>query len=210
MSLFIVSKNHLVRDLIVASCMARDFIVTEVAETPDQISTLEQADVMLMHTQDLGQRIHNQIDSLHQRQPKLRIIIVTAAEITDKISRALNSKVQALLPENKSADVLMGTLAVVMEGYCVRPMVNHANSTGIPIKTSGLPAHMAKRNADAAQLSPRESIILQKLREGSTNKDIANDLGICQATVKVHLRACYRKIGAKNRTQAAVWASERL
>ncbi|MEX0303989.1 MAG: helix-turn-helix transcriptional regulator, partial [Leisingera sp.] len=59
-------------------------------------------------------------------------------------------------------------------------------------------------------LSEREQLILAKLTEGATNKSIANELGICEATVKVHLRTCFRKIGAQNRTQAALGASEQL
>ncbi|APG49386.1 helix-turn-helix transcriptional regulator [Phaeobacter porticola] len=59
-------------------------------------------------------------------------------------------------------------------------------------------------------LSMREWLILTKLIDGATNKSIANELGICEATVKVHLRTCFRKVGAKNRTQAAIWASEQF
>ncbi|AUR01947.1 helix-turn-helix transcriptional regulator [Phaeobacter inhibens] len=64
--------------------------------------------------------------------------------------------------------------------------------------------------AAACGLSGREWLILTKLIDGATNKSIANELSICEATVKVHLRTCFRKIGAKNRTQAAIWASEQF
>ena len=65
-------------------------------------------------------------------------------------------------------------------------------------------------SAAAHGLSGREWLILTKLIDGATNKSIANELGICEATVKVHLRTCFRKVGAKNRTQAAIWASEQI
>ena len=41
---------------------------------------------------------------------------------------------------------------------------------------------------------------------GASNKVIAYKLGIMEATVKVHLKSLLRKIGAANRTQAAIWA----
>jgi two-component system nitrate/nitrite response regulator NarL len=41
---------------------------------------------------------------------------------------------------------------------------------------------------------------------GDSNKVIANRLGTAEQTVKVHLKSLLRKIGATNRTQAAVWA----
>ena len=53
-------------------------------------------------------------------------------------------------------------------------------------------------SAAAHGLSGREWLILTKLIDGATNESIANELGICEATVKVHLRTCFRKVGAKN------------
>ena len=55
-------------------------------------------------------------------------------------------------------------------------------------------------------LSNREIEILTRLTSGHGNKQIANELGITEATVKVHLKSLLRKIGAVNRTQAAIWA----
>lgn len=54
--------------------------------------------------------------------------------------------------------------------------------------------------------SPRETAILQLLREGAPNKLIARQLSLTEATVKVHLKSILRKIRVSNRTQAAVWA----
>ncbi|MFS4583700.1 helix-turn-helix domain-containing protein [Phaeobacter sp. C3_T13_0] len=85
---------------------------------------------------------------------------------------------------------------------------------GSDIKPSGagLGQDLRSMPASAAErgLSGREWLILTKLIDGATNKSIANELGICEATVKVHLRTCFRKVGAKNRTQAAIWASEQF
>jgi two-component system, NarL family, nitrate/nitrite response regulator NarL len=55
-------------------------------------------------------------------------------------------------------------------------------------------------------LSARESGILRCLVEGASNKLIARQINISEATVKVHVKAILRKIGATNRTQAAIWA----
>ena len=55
-------------------------------------------------------------------------------------------------------------------------------------------------------LSERAVQILQCLVQGESNKMIANRLGIAEATVKVHMKSLLPKIGANNRTQAAIWA----
>ncbi len=55
-------------------------------------------------------------------------------------------------------------------------------------------------------LSSREAAILNALIHGASNKLIADQLKITEATVKVHVKAILRKIRVKNRTQAAIWA----
>lgn len=57
-----------------------------------------------------------------------------------------------------------------------------------------------------AQLSPREVDVLRSLSAGHPNKIIARQIGISEATVKVHMKAILRKLRAKNRTEAAMWA----
>ncbi len=54
------------------------------------------------------------------------------------------------------------------------------------------------------KLSARETQILRCLTQGDTNKLIARELGVAEATVKVHLKAILRKLKAANRTQAAI------
>jgi two-component system nitrate/nitrite response regulator NarL len=58
-------------------------------------------------------------------------------------------------------------------------------------------------------LSNREIDILQELGSGQSNKMIAVKLGIAEATVKVYVKRILRKIGVRNRTQAALWAAAR-
>jgi two-component system, NarL family, nitrate/nitrite response regulator NarL len=57
-----------------------------------------------------------------------------------------------------------------------------------------------------SQLSGREAAILNGLVQGASNKMIACQLKITEATVKVHVKAILRKIRVRNRTQAAIWA----
>jgi DNA-binding NarL/FixJ family response regulator len=58
-------------------------------------------------------------------------------------------------------------------------------------------------------LSSREKVVLVRLTDGRSNKEIARDLDLAEATVKIHVKSLLRKIGVKNRTQAAMWAIRR-
>ncbi len=60
----------------------------------------------------------------------------------------------------------------------------------------------------ADKLTPRELQVLKGLTEGKSNKEIARDLDITEPTVKLHMKTLYRKVGAANRTQAALIARE--
>ena len=63
-------------------------------------------------------------------------------------------------------------------------------------------------NPLAEKLTARELQVLQGLTEGKSNKEIARDLDIQEPTVKLHVKTLYRKVGAANRTQAAMIARE--
>jgi two-component system nitrate/nitrite response regulator NarL len=75
-----------------------------------------------------------------------------------------------------------------------------------------LPTSAAANNRPevGAKFSDREAQILRFLTQGASNKVIARDLGLAEATVKVHVKAILRKAKAANRTQAAMWASRLL
>ncbi len=60
------------------------------------------------------------------------------------------------------------------------------------------------------RFSEREDQILRRLAAGASNKVIARDLGITEGTVKVHVKSLCRKLGATNRTQAAIRGAPRI
>lgn len=68
------------------------------------------------------------------------------------------------------------------------------------------PLEAREQGKPGLQLSGREAAILNGLVQGASNKLIAYQLKITEATVKVHVKAILRKIRVKNRTQAAIWA----
>jgi two-component system nitrate/nitrite response regulator NarL len=59
-------------------------------------------------------------------------------------------------------------------------------------------------------LSVREIEILRRLVHGDSNKQISRRVEISETTVKVHVKAILRKLGVRNRTQAAIWGLDRL
>ncbi|MBA7930150.1 transcriptional regulator CsgD [Klebsiella sp. RHBSTW-00215] len=71
-------------------------------------------------------------------------------------------------------------------------------------------ADHASAPAESSPLTERECEILNELRCGATNMDIARALFISENTVRTHLYNVFRKLSVKNRTQAVSWANEHL
>ena len=131
---------------------------------------------------------------------------VTTARVVRRIA-ALN--VDALLFHDISSEVLWRSLDLVMLGQRLFPVTSLRASPSevvafpAALRTVQAPAPESHRQVD---LSAREEETLVKLADGASNKAIACELNIAEATVKVHVKALLRKIGVTNRTQAAIWA----
>ena len=62
----------------------------------------------------------------------------------------------------------------------------------------------------APSLTPRERELVDLIRQGLRNRDIATQLGVTEGTVKVYLHAIFDKVGVDNRTELAMRAAELL
>jgi len=56
------------------------------------------------------------------------------------------------------------------------------------------------------ELSKMEQVVLDRICLGESNKEIANHLNLQESTIKVHVRRSLKKLGANNRTKAALIA----
>jgi DNA-binding NarL/FixJ family response regulator len=71
------------------------------------------------------------------------------------------------------------------------------------------PPGVARRPAGDCPLSTRELEVLRRLARGMLYKQIASELGLSSSTVRSHLHNVYDKVGARDRAQAVLIATER-
>lgn len=57
------------------------------------------------------------------------------------------------------------------------------------------------------QLTPTQARVFRSVQSGLSNREIAHELGIAEATVKIHMTALMRRLSVRNRTQVAIIAS---
>jgi len=134
------------------------------------------------------------IRSIRQRHPRAKFVVLTTYEGDEDIHQALEA----------------GAL-----GYVIKGMPHEALISALRRVHAGgryLPAPIAKileaRTPDS-DLSPREREVLQLVVRGNSNREIALELGISEATVKTHISVILMRMGVSDRTQAAVAALQR-
>ena len=142
------------------------------------------------------------IEDLKSLAPNALAVILTERFDMGTMVSCFQSGAQGYIVKSMRAQPLMAALRLASLGEKVMPsdLANALDSRPVtsPIDLDGF---------HEANLSPREQDVLCCLMAGYPNKHIARQLGVCEATVKVHVKAILRKLKVRNRTQAAIWAS---
>jgi two-component system nitrate/nitrite response regulator NarL len=134
--------------------------------------------------------------------PQAKIVVLSAGCSRISLARAVAWSFDAYLLKDMSSETLTQSLQLVMLGQQIFPPGHMAPL----LQTEPKARPPEPRDPSSKGLSPRETQILRHLANGCSNKAIARELNISEATVKVHLNALLRKVRAANRTQAAMWA----
>lgn len=151
------------------------------------------------------------LKKFHDSNKICKSIILSAPLNSELISEALKAGVSTFLSQEISMHAMHKTIDFVRMGHSLISitqdflLLNNFSSH----ETSSLPneEHAALLpQICTSTFTPREQEICNFLKNGYSNKDIANSLKIAEATVKIHIKALLRKTGLKNRTQAAVWS----
>ena len=170
--------------------------------------------VIIEVSQNTG-RVLEIVRQVRERSPEVRIVVLADQFDLGFVRTAHEAGVTGFCSTASGPEVLIKSLELVMLGESVLPVaILRSVLDAAPQKQEQpLQDNMAEptlSDLKACKLSPREAEILGCLREGAPNKIIARKFDVTEATVKVHVKAILRKIGAANRTQAAMWASQRL
>lgn len=111
---------------------------------------------------------------------------------------------QAFMPTSIEPQIALQAFAFVIGGGTYFPREALLQSVSAAREGAGFSTAI---HGDADRLTRRQHEVLDRLRLGKSNKVIARDLDMQESTVKVHVRQIMRKLGASNRTQAALLAA---
>ena len=151
-------------------------------------------DVVLM---DLRMPVMGGVDAikaLRREFPQARVIILTTFDGDEDIYRSLQAGAQGYLLKDMFFEELEDAIRTV-----------HSGGRRIP----GVVAERLAGRMSGSDLTARELEVLEQIVRGRSNKEIAQVLGISEATVKSHINNVLSKLDAADRTQAATKALQR-
>ena len=124
--------------------------------------------------------------AFRERMPHVRVVLMSG-----------EGRVSAAMALSHGA---VGSLSKQMPGQVI--------ATALQRVADGAKFFPKDSGASGTRLSPRELDILQQLATGLSNPEVAEMLNLSRHTVKQHTSAVYRKLGVRNRAQAASRAQE--
>lgn len=155
-------------------------------------------------------RFLDSLAAFRQRWPGARVVVIVE-NLPGQLIAALKAGVHGYLARHISAEALLRFLSLILLGQRIfsTKSLDFAKDFETPIQVPAQKPLAGRIHQDA--LTERERALLAFLVEGHSNKVIARRLGIAEATVKAQMARLFGKIGAANRTQAAVlaWAADR-
>jgi two-component system nitrate/nitrite response regulator NarL len=133
---------------------------------------------------------------LREAAPTVRSIVLSADDRAETVEAALEAGAAGFISKTADGDTLGGALRKVLAG-------------GVYVPTALLgaaPSH-AGPELELPQLTPRQLDVFRGVVDGKSNKLIARELGLSDATVKPHVQAIYERLGIGSRAQAVLVAA---
>ncbi|MCB1554353.1 MAG: response regulator transcription factor [Xanthomonadales bacterium] len=201
MSILIADDHPLFRDALsraVAQALP-GVALHQVESVPALLSTVEQLTDLELVLLDLtmpGAEGFSALIHLRAHHPTLPVLVVSAREEPALMRRALAHGASGFVPKSAPASRLGEALHCVLDGERWVPEAVRDD------------AHVADDEIDlarrVAELTPQQFRVLGMVTHGLLNKQIAYELSVSEATIKAHMTAIMRKLGAHSRTQVAV------
>jgi DNA-binding NarL/FixJ family response regulator len=137
---------------------------------------------------------------LKERLPDVPVLVISADSSDETIQMLMGAGAAGFVPKGASQDDFKLALKKIEEGSKFvpggfRPKTPPESDKSVPLQ------EIAQRIAD---LTPQQGRIMGLICAGKPNKQIAYEMSLAEATVKAHITALLRRLGVRNRTQAAV------
>jgi DNA-binding NarL/FixJ family response regulator len=170
---------------------------------PEDLGRPLPGDLVLIGTHGLGS-VFDAIAAIRTLRPEAKMILTSTSTSEEAMVRAIFAGVKGYLDEAAPAEDYMQALHVVKSGSVwIRRRV-------LAKFIDRVVANPRKIPGASRDITDREQQVLELLVAGRTNKEIGNELGIEERTVKLHVSRLMRKAGVDNRIALSVHAVTKL
>lgn len=138
---------------------------------------------------------------LRKVAPDTTIVVLSGEQDPAVIHRCIDNGAMGFITKSSTHDELLNAIRLIVAGGVYLP--RDAMGNGLHVQQHGERSDVAL----LASLSDRQREVLAYLLQGKPNKTISNNMDISQNTVKAHLSAIFRTLGARNRTEAVYFAA---
>ena len=133
---------------------------------------------------------------LRKKRPGQRVLVVSALEEPRLVAEALSLGVSGFVSKSAGKSELTKAIEQALNGEIYRP-------PSVRLAAS-LPTENADLIARLSELTPQQMRVLQLIRQGKLNKQIAYELGVSETTVKAHVSEVLHKLNVSSRTQVVI------
>lgn len=206
LKLLVVEDHALVREGLVQTLrqLESDVRIFESGDFEAASALLEQEQDFDLVLLDLGLPGVDGLSCLgiiRQRYPAIPVVIVSAYDDAHTVNRALKNGASGFVPKAYSSERLIAALREVLEGRIFTPEQMMPVNLGADLPHAPIGGKSAPSEFG---LTERQSEVLAHMVRGKSNRDIAEQLGLSEGTVKIHITAIFKALGVASRTQALV------
>lgn len=133
----------------------------------------------------------------------LPIVVITTFDLDEYVYGALKAGARGFLLKDAGPALLTQAIHAAADGDALI-----APSVTVRLLTAFAQTPTTSTRQPIEPLTAREEEVLASVARGRTNQEIAGELFITSSTVKAHIAAIMRKLGARNRVEVAMWAHE--
>ena len=204
MRILLADDHPMISTAIEALLRNSPFEIVGMASTGEQaLQKVEELkpDILLLDLQMPGGTGMDVLRRLRSNGGKTRIVLLTAAIDDGSLIEAKSLKVQGMVLKNSDPAYLLECLERVSKG-------GRWIDPELADRTKELTETLGER--EVPSLSPRERELISLVRKGMRNREIAEQLGVTEGTIKVYLHSVFEKLGVSSRTELAIRADEFL
>lgn len=198
-SVLIADDHGMILDILSLYLSAQNDILVKTAADVESAAELLKKDggfdVVLLDYNMPGMHGLKGLDRIMRANEPKPVAILTGNPTRRMMDEALEAGAAGILPKTMPAKSLANAIRFI-----------HAGETYMPL--SLMRDELNSSSSSGGPLSAREMTVLAFLGEGKQNKEIANELDLSEATIKMHVKSICKKLDANNRTHAVINARD--